>query len=66
MPNFGIDQLVDDDRDLAIHQRQLDGLAVQVEVALVLGVDGDGGVAEHRLGPRGGDDQRSGPMPFTG
>ena len=52
---FGVGEIVEDDGDLAIHQRQLDGLAVQVEVARVLGVDGDGGVAEHGFGARGGD-----------
>ncbi len=34
---------------------KLDGLAVEVEIARVLGVDGDGGIAEHGLGARGGD-----------
>ena len=52
---LGIGQLVEDDGDLAIHQRQLHGLAVQVEVALVLGIDGDGGIAQHGFRPRGGD-----------
>ena len=28
---LGIGEIVEDDRDLAIHQRQLDGLAVQVD-----------------------------------
>ncbi len=40
----------------AVGQRQLDLRADQVPVALVVGVHGDGGVAEHRLGPGGGDD----------
>ena len=31
-------------------------LADEALVALVVGMDGDGGVAEHGLGPRGGDD----------
>ena len=35
-------------------------LAVQVRVARVVGVHGDGGVAEHRLGARGGDDDLAG------
>ena len=51
---FGVGQLVEDDGDLAIHQGQLDGLAVQVEVARVLRVDGDGGIAEHGFGAGGG------------
>ena len=54
---FGVGQIVEDDRDLAIHQRELDGLAVQVEIAGVLGIDGDGGVAEHGFGAGGGDDE---------
>ena len=38
-------------------QRQVDQLADQVLVARVVGMDGDGGVAEHRLGPGRGDVQ---------
>ncbi len=34
---FGVGQIVENDGDLAIHQRQLHGLAVQIEVALVFG-----------------------------
>ena len=45
---------------------RLHGLAVQVDVALVVRIDGHGGVAEHRLRPRGGDDEHSDPVPFTG
>ena len=52
---FGVGQIVEDDGDLAIHERELDGLAVEVEIARVLGVDGDGGIAEHGFGARGGD-----------
>ena len=37
-------------------------LADEGGVALVGGIDGDGDVAEHGLGPRGGDDDAS-PMP---
>ena len=33
-------------------------LADEVRVAFVIGVDGHGGVAEHRLGARGGDVDR--------
>ena len=36
-------------------QRQVDRLADQVLVARIFGVDGDGRVAEHRLGAGGGD-----------
>ena len=52
----GVDVLVGHDRDHAPDQRQLDLPADEVPVALVVGVDGDGGVAEHRLDPGGGDD----------
>ena len=38
-------------------QRQAELFAVEMEVALVLGMDGDGGVAEHGLGAGGGDGQ---------
>ena len=57
---FGVGQFVENDGDFAIHQRKLHGLAVQIEVALVLGVDGDGGIAEHGLGARGGDGDEAG------
>ncbi len=50
------EDVVGDDRDLAIHQRQQNVLAVQMAVALVAGVHGDGGVAQHGFGTRGGDD----------
>ncbi len=63
---LGVGQVVEDDRDFAIHQRQLHGLAVQVEIARVLGVDRDGGIAQHGLGTRGGDRQVAAGMPFTG
>ncbi len=52
---LGIGVLVADDRDLAPHQRQDHVLADQVLVALVLRVHGHRRVAQHRLGPRGGD-----------
>ena len=53
-----VDVLVGDDRDAPAGERQLDLGADQVLVALVVGVHGDGGVAEHRLGPGGGDHDR--------
>src|SRR5262249_2180774 len=56
---LGVGQIVEDDRNGAIHQRELDRLAVQGEIAAVGFVDGDGGVAEHGLGPRSGDYQRA-------
>ncbi len=46
----------------AAGQRQLDLGADQVRVPLVVGVDGDGGVAEHRLGAGGGDHDGSSPV----
>jgi hypothetical protein len=46
---------VGDDRNPPADQRQDDVAADEVGIALVLGVDGDRGVAEHRLGPGGGD-----------
>ena len=48
-------EFVGDDRNLALHQRQQNILAVQMRVALVFRVHGDGSVAEHRLGTRGRD-----------
>ena len=53
-----VDVLVGDDRDAPAGQRQLDLGADQVPVALVVGVHRDRGVAEHRLGPGGGDHDR--------
>ncbi len=51
--------VVGDDRNAASDQRQDHMLADQVDVALVLGVHGHRGVAEHGLGPRGGDDDET-------
>ena len=54
---LGIGQdVVGDDRDLAVHQRQQYVLAMQMPIALVAGVHGNRGIAQHRLGTRGGDD----------
>ena len=47
--------LVENDGDLAVHQRQAQLFAVQMQVALVLGMNGNGHVAEHGLGARRGD-----------
>ncbi len=52
-----IDVIVGDDRDLAPGQRQAQGLAHEVPVALVLGVHRDRDVAEHGLRSRRRDDQ---------
>ncbi len=55
----GVGQLVQNDGDLAVHQGKLDGLAVEVEVARVLGVDRHGGVAEHGFRARRGYSQKA-------
>ncbi len=52
-----VDVRVGDDRDGPVGQRQLDPLADEVRVPLVVRVDGHGGVTEHRLGAGGGDDE---------
>ena len=52
---FAADPFVQNDWNLAIHQRQAQLLAVEVRVALVFRMDGYGDVAEHGLGPGGGD-----------
>ena len=54
---LGIHVPVGEDGNLAIHERQLHRLAHEVPEALVLGVHGHAGVAQHRFGTRGGDDQ---------
>ena len=43
---------VGDDRNSAADERQEDVLADQMPVALVVRMDRDAGVAEHRFGPR--------------
>ena len=55
---------VGDDRDLAPDQRQHDGLADQSLIALIVRVHRDRGVAQHGLGPRGGDDDVIALLPF--
>ena len=54
---LGVDVLVGDDRQAAADQRQHAVLADQVGVALVVGVDRDRGVGEHRLRAHRGDGQ---------
>ncbi len=54
---FAVDVVVGDHRDLAIGQRQFGHLADQVRVALVLGMDHQRDVAQHRFRARGGDRQ---------
>ena len=45
---------VGEDGDLAVHERQLHGLAHEVREPLVFGIHGDARVTEHRLGTRRG------------
>ena len=52
----GVHVRVGHDRDRPAGQRELDHGADQVTVPVVVGVDGDGGVAEHGLGSCCGDD----------
>ncbi len=51
-----IDVRVGDDRDLAIRQRQKDEPANEILIPRVVRVHRNGGVAEHRFGPRRRDD----------
>ena len=57
---------VGDDGDGAADERQADGLAYEVGIAGVVGVDGDAGVAEHGLGAGGGDDEVVAVFPVGG
>ena len=57
---LGVGEVVENHGELAIHQRQIHGAAVQVKVARVLGVHGDGGVAQHGFGAGGGYDDKAG------
>ncbi len=52
---LGIGILVGDHRDQAPNQRQTKVLAEQLLIAGIVGVRRDGGIAQHRLGARGGD-----------
>ena len=54
---LAVDIVVGDDRDVAAGERQLDGLADQVGVALVFGMHHHRDVAEQCLGAGGGDGQ---------
>ena len=57
---FRVGVLVLDDRDPAVGERQVHGLADEVLVARIAGRDRHGGVAEHGFGTRGGDDEITG------
>ena len=52
------DPVVEDDGNLAADERQAELFAVEMEVALVFRMDGDGGVAEHGLGAGGSDGEK--------
>ena len=52
------DPFVKNDGNFAVHQRQAQLLAVQMQVALVLGMNGNGDVAEHGLGAGCGDGEK--------
>ena len=54
---FGVDEIVGDDGDVAVAQRQLDQLADQVLVARVFRMHAERAVGQHGLGARGGDGQ---------
>ena len=56
---FRIGIAVGDDLQPAADQRQDGVLADDILVALVIGMDGNAGVAEHRLGARRGDDDEA-------
>ena len=56
---FGIGIFIGDDRNLPPDQRQDDMLADQMRVAFVVRMHRDRGVAKHRLGARGGDDNEA-------
>ncbi len=55
-----LDRVVGDERDLAPRDRNDGELPDEMPVALVLGVHGEGSVAEQRLGPRRRDDDALG------
>ena len=58
--------LVGHDGDLTVHQRQNAGLANQVLIPLVIGVNGHAGVAQHGLGTGCGHDNIAALLPFDG
>ena len=67
VPNFGSTRIASVMIGIvAIDERVHELLAVEVRVARIVGVHGDGGVAEHRLGARRGDDDLARRSPSTG
>ena len=57
-PERRVDDVVGDDRHVAVDERDPHAPADELAVALVVGMDGDGRVAEDRLGTGGRDDDR--------
>ena len=55
-----LQRVVGHDRNLAAHQRQHQNFAHELRVALVVGMHGHAGVAEHRFGARGGHGHEAG------
>ena len=54
---FAIDQnRIADNRNIACRQRYANHLADQVTIARIVGMNRDGGIAEHGLGARRGHD----------
>src|SRR5271163_1791080 len=51
---FGVDMFVGDDDELPVYERVRQAGTDQVAVALVVGMDRDRGIAQHRLDPGGG------------
>ncbi len=57
---LGVGIFVSNNGNAAAHQRQDHVLADHVPVTLIVGMHGNGGVAQHGLGPRGGDHDEGG------
>ncbi len=52
------DPRVENDGNLAVHERQAQLFAVEMQIPLVLWMDGDGGIAEHGFRARGRDGEK--------
>jgi len=57
---FPLDMVVENHRDDTVGQRQPDAYFLEMGVAFVIRVHGNGGVAQHGLGAGGGDDHVAG------